>query len=69
MSEHFRSNAVIFGCIPRVNFHLVVALFQLNSRERSNSILTLISPDVKNMLFVTTFVSRLKAGKVAIFIK
>ena len=33
MMKHFRSDVVIFGCIPLVYFYNLVALFQLNSRE------------------------------------
>ena len=58
MMKHFRNDAVIFGCTPWVNFHNVIALFQMNSQEWSNDILMLISLDVKYMLSVRMFVSR-----------
>ena len=51
--KHFRSDFVIFGCTPLaclVYFHIVVALFQLYSRERSNGFLSLTSLDVKNVI-------------------
>ena len=58
MMKHFTSDAVILGCSPLVYFHNVVAVVQLNSKERSNGFLTLICLDVKNILSVKTFVLR-----------
>ena len=58
MMKHFKNDVVIFGCTPWVNFDNVIALFQMNSQEWSNDILTLISLDAKYTLFVRTFVSR-----------
>ena len=55
--ENFKNDAVIFGCTPWVNFYKVVALFQMNSQERSNGILTLNFLDVKCTLSLRTFVS------------
>ena len=52
MMKHFRNDAVIFGCKPWLDFHNVVALFQLNSQEWSNGSLTLIPLDVKYTLTV-----------------
>ena len=50
--EHFTSDAIIFECIPLVYFHNIVALLQLNSRERSDGILMLISLDIKTLFHV-----------------
>ena len=66
MMKHFRNDAVIFGCTPWVDFHNVNALFQMNSQEWSNGILTLIYLDVKYTLSVRTFVLCWKAREVTI---
>ena len=33
MVSHFRNNVVIFGCTTTVNFHNVIAVFQMNSQN------------------------------------